>query len=87
MKSNIIAREWLILLGALALGLIIVPIIHSIAVSFVIDEPIRLSGIRGYYSALLGGQSMFLGWALILIPYVMLQFARSVIWAVKVTWK
>ena len=85
MKINkkLIAREWLILIVALILGLFIMPKIDQI---FNIREVSQYYSYRGNLSLLkdelLSGKIGSYGF--VLIPYFLLQICRSIYWSIKV---
>lgn len=70
MIKKIIAREWLILIGSLLLGIICFPI-NCWIIGLIINPDDGFSIPDNYI-------------ILFLIPYFLIQFVRSVIWAIKV---
>lgn len=77
MDSRRAAREWLIFVGSLAVGIGVWPLI---AKGLVLPQ-IRLGN---FYLALVGGTNQFVSaWLFALAPYAAVQLIRSVAWAVR----
>ncbi len=77
-STRVLAREWLLFLGAFAVGFVVVP-------------PLLVGGILGervppFYRALVGGANdPLLAWLIVLAPYLLVQLIRSAKWAVSQT--
>jgi len=74
MNRRVVAREWLILLGGLCVGVTVWPI----AFSAVSGRQLQL-----FYEALVGGREWVSVWLFATVPYVVLQLGRSVAWAIR----
>jgi hypothetical protein len=77
MPRRAIAREWLIFLAMLAVGLTVAPI----AVLAWLSQD--LSRYRLFFPALVDSNDWPKTWAVALGPYILAQLTRSVIWAAK----
>ena len=80
--KKILAREWLTLIVGLLVGFLVVP---SFLYTFgpdvsLIDFYIEVLGSLFGYE---GSRSMLITMAVLLAPYFVYQFARSVLWAIK----
>jgi len=84
---KIIAKEWLFLLGSLLFSITLFPIIFWLIVSIFVAQSGNFS--EGY-KVFLGGlffiekRDVLDSYIFVLIPYFLVQFVRSVIWAIKV---
>ena len=77
MNKQRLAREWLIALGALTVGVTVWPLA---LLAFFGGE------VSGFYKSLLGDQGdqyWTAAWLVAAAPYAVIQFGRSVIWAIK----
>ena len=68
------AREWLILLGGLCVGVRVWPFAFSAVTG---------SQLHLFYQALMGGREWISVWLFATVPYVLLQLGRSVAWAIR----
>ena len=81
--KKLIAREWLRFVISLAIGLTIVPLILGI-IDLIITKQVH--SILPFYKALFSDREWWwLAWLFVLAPYIIYQFGRSVVWAVKTT--
>lgn len=76
--AKIVAREWIIFLLGVVVGLLVVP---TIWVTF-IESHLEVSG---YYEALLFNSDWFMLWLFVLVPYALFQLGRITMWAIKET--
>ena len=77
MNKKIVARELLILLISICIGLTVVPF-------FLLRYLGGLNELGLFYAALIGQESgSILAWIIVLSPYIFIQFIRSIIWANK----
>jgi hypothetical protein len=70
-----IAREWLYFLLFFSIGLIIIPVLLRL-----IFSEMKLGE---FYGCLIGEKDCFRAWFLVIAPYLLFQFIRSIIWARK----
>jgi hypothetical protein len=80
MNQKAVAREWLLFLGLLAVGAFVV--LPLVAYAFG-SRPIRVSefyGTEGVFSK----SDSWIAWMVVFAPYVLVQIARSVVWAATV---
>lgn len=76
--KNIIAKEWLIFIMSLLIGLTIFPWLFSLAAGQFHPEL--------FYGALIGLNGNTLGaWFFVLCPYILYQLGRTIVWAIKIT--
>ena len=75
MKKRTIAREWLLLVACVLVGLTVLPVLLKAALG---------SEFRGveFYRALIGARDWWLAWLMLMGPYIAVQFIRSIRWAV-----
>jgi hypothetical protein len=85
MKKRIFAREWLIFLACLFIGLIVVPYALSVLYSLAFEGE-TIPEWLGFYELLIGeggADGALFGYAIVLAPYLIVQLTRSIIWSVK----
>jgi hypothetical protein len=78
-----LAREWLYLVGLISFGGIILP--ASLILTF---EGVATfwNAFRSFYAALFAeGLEFWFAWSVLLAPYLVVQLARSLRWALKTT--
>jgi hypothetical protein len=73
--KKIIAKEWLTLMGFLLIGFTALP-----ALIMAFGGQIKM-GL--FYSALFSGSDRAISWLVALSPYILYQFLRSLIWAIR----
>ena len=78
MNRQRLAREWLIGLGALVVGVTVWPV----AFRSLFRSQMQLSL---FYEALVGGRESLTAWLFAAAPYGLVQLIRSVVWAIKTT--
>lgn len=86
MNRRFIAREWLIFLIFLCIGLIIMPILISLIVGITEESMDRIDIIFGIYLTLIGLDykgDMIIVWFFVLLPYIFSLFIRSIMWSIK----
>ena len=74
MNKQRVAREWLIVLGAIGLGVTVWP--PAFGTFHVINLDV-------FYENLFGGREWASAWLFVAAPYAAIQLGRSVIWAIK----
>jgi hypothetical protein len=83
MNPKCAAKEWLYLLGFFLFGVSIFPaIFFSIAEEFVAPSD-TLGKFYGEFYRSLFNRDAYTAWSIAFGPYVLFQFTRSVIWALK----
>jgi hypothetical protein len=77
MDRKVIAREWLLFIGLLALGLILIPPVLEV----LLPGQRRVSD---FYAGLFSRQEWGITWLIVLGPHLVVQLLRSVVWAIRV---
>ena len=76
MNKKIVAREWIVLLISICIGLAVVPFFIYLILG-------RLEYWGLFYGALIDKSDFILAWIVVLSPYIIIQLIRSIIWAKK----
>lgn len=90
MNQKTLAREWLLFLGCLAIGLTVAPFVAAAA--FGAYQGLGLSDLPQFWGALYSEygnthEERVGAWVATMSPYVLVQFIRSVTWAVRTATK
>ena len=73
-NARTVAREWLLLIASIAVGLTVVPMALSVVTTF---------EAALFYAALVSEDSL-LAWLVVIAPYLVLLFGRSIAWSFRV---
>lgn len=80
-NKGIVAKEWLVFIGCLLIGLLILPW----AIYFLFQGQFH---VDKFYQALFdGGHSPAKAWAIVICPYILYQLTRTTVWAIKIAIK
>lgn len=74
-NKKLIAREWLYFLLFFSIGLIIIPVLLRLIFSEM--------KLEEFYGCLIGEEDCSGVWLFVIAPYLIFQFIRSIIWAIK----
>jgi uncharacterized BrkB/YihY/UPF0761 family membrane protein len=81
--KSIVAKEWLTLVICLFIGLLL-PLLFRVVVGVFVYIPSTVGeDCLDFLDALLSSKLRVQLWAIVLVPYAIYQFVRSIIWAVK----
>ena len=78
MNPQIAAREWLVFVGSFLFGLVVFPVCIT---AFTTER------LAVFYEALVDPDRWWVAWGTALAPYVVVQLARSVMWAARIVRK
>lgn len=90
MNKKIIAKEWLFLISFLFFGLVVFPTL----VSLIFIGKVNITDLKDFYDNLTTvklhsmefesyNTECFFAWFLVLFPYILFNFMRSIVWAIK----
>lgn len=92
-NKKIIAKEWLFLISFLFFGLIILPMLSSLILTGTLndiglfyDPLVELGSTSRWYDdngRFIYNPDFFNRWLFVLSPYILFNFIRSIIWAIK----
>ncbi len=79
--KRIIAREWLYLLGWLFVGILPLPLVVMLVSLLFFPHVGSKATLAQLYDELMNG--VIGDWLFVLAPYLLFQFVRSIIWAIR----